>query len=69
MSCQSDVNIKPAAVSSSSGFEILMTEIEKPGEGIRNFRESSVQFAHVSSNTYEINFKYSWELNASNLYS
>ena len=50
MSCQSDVNIKPAAVSSPEKFEIFMPEIEKPGEGIRGFGESSVQFAHVSSN-------------------
>ena len=52
MSCQSDVNMKPAAVSYPSEFEILMPEIEKPGEGIRDFGESSVQFAHVSSNIF-----------------
>ena len=37
MSCQSDVKMKPAAVSSLSEFEILMPEIEKPGEGIQDF--------------------------------
>ena len=50
MSCKSVVNMKPAAVSSPSEFEILMPKTEKPGEGIRDFGESSVQFAHVSSN-------------------
>ena len=53
-SCQSDVNMKPAAVSSPSEFEISMLEIEKPGVGIWDFGESSVQFAHVSS--YIFNF-------------
>ena len=52
MSCQSDVNMKPAAVPSPSEFEVLMPEIEKPGEGIRDFGESSVQFAHVSNNIF-----------------
>ena len=52
MSCQSEVNMKPAAVPSSSEFEVFMPEIEKPGEGIRDFGESSVQFAHVSSNIF-----------------
>ena len=42
-SCQSDVIMKPATVSSPSDFEILMPEIEKPGEGTRDFGESSVQ--------------------------
>ena len=52
ISCQSDVNMKPVAVYSPSEFEILKPEIEKPGEGIRDFGESSVQFAHVSSNIF-----------------
>ena len=52
MSCQSDVNMKPAAVSSPLVFEILMPEIGKPEEGIRHFGESGVQFAHVSSNIF-----------------
>ena len=52
MSCQSDVNKKRAAVSSPSEFEILMPEIEKPGDGIRDFVESSVQFSHVNSNIF-----------------
>ena len=39
MSCQSDVNMKPAAASSPSEFEILMPEIEKLGEGIRDWRK------------------------------
>ena len=50
MSCQRDVSMKPAAVSSPSEFGIFMPELEKPGEEIRDFGESSVQFAHVSSN-------------------
>ena len=54
MSCQSDVNMKPAALSSPSEFEILMPEIEKRGEGIQDFGESSVQFAHISSNIFNI---------------
>ena len=50
--CQSDVNIKPATVSSPSEFEILIPQVEKPGEGTRDFGESSVQFVHVSSNIF-----------------
>ena len=55
MSCHSNVNMKPAAVSSPSEFEMLMPEIEKTAEGIRDFGESSVQFTHVSSHIF--NFK------------
>ena len=36
MSCQSDVNMEPAAASSPSEFEILMPEIEKPGYDVVN---------------------------------
>ena len=46
--CQSDVNIKPATVSSPSQFEILIPQVEKPGEGTRDFAESSVQFVQVA---------------------
>ena len=53
MSCQSYVNMKPAAVSSPLEFKILMTEIEKPGEGIGDFGESTVHFAHVNSNIFK----------------
>ena len=50
VSYESDVNVKPAAVSSPSTSTILMSTLEAPAEGIRDFGESSVQFAHVSSN-------------------
>ena len=50
--CQSDVNMKPAAVSSPSEFGILIPEIERPRKGIRNFGESSLQYVHVSRNIF-----------------
>ena len=48
----SDVNIKPASVSSPLDFEILIPEAEIPAEGTRDLEESSVQFAHVSTNIF-----------------
>ena len=51
--CQSDVNIKPATVSSPSDFEILIPQVEKPGEGTRDFGENSVQFVHVTQHVIQ----------------
>ena len=45
-----EINIKPVAASSPSRCKISMLELGKPWEGMRDVRESNIQFAHVSSN-------------------